>query len=42
MSIYDKTVPKPVIDILADMIALDSTIDVRPASSAGSSAAVDD
>lgn len=28
ISIYDKTVPKPVLDILAEMVALDSTIKV--------------
>ncbi|MCJ1470592.1 hypothetical protein MMC07_009238 [Pseudocyphellaria aurata] len=28
--IYDKTVPKPIIDILAEMIATDPTIDVGP------------
>ena len=46
ITIYDKTVPKPVIDILAEMIATDPTIDVGPfgghlASDTGSSAAVD-
>lgn len=30
IQIYDKTVPKPIIDILAEMIAADSTIDVGP------------
>ncbi|KAI9828070.1 MAG: hypothetical protein M1832_003597 [Thelocarpon impressellum] len=30
ISIYDKTVPKPVLDILAEMIAADSTISVGP------------
>lgn len=30
ITIYDKTVPKPVIDILAEMIATDATIDVGP------------
>lgn len=29
ISIYDKTVPKPVLDVLADMIALDDSIPVR-------------
>ena len=46
--IYDKTVPKPVIDILAEMIALDPTISVGPfgaggsGSGPGSSAGIDD
>ena len=42
---YDKTVPKPVIDILAEMIALDPTISVGPfgaGSGPGSSAGIDD
>lgn len=30
INIYDKTVPKPVIDILAEMIATDPTIDIGP------------
>lgn len=30
IQIYDKTVPKPVIDILAEMIAQDPTISVGP------------
>lgn len=30
ISIYDKTVPKPVLDILAEMIASDSSISVGP------------
>ncbi|MCJ1441583.1 MAG: hypothetical protein MMC23_002072 [Stictis urceolatum] len=29
ISIYDKTVPKPVLDVLAEMIAADPTIQVR-------------
>jgi hypothetical protein len=29
-SIYDKTVPKPVLDILAEMIAADSELNVGP------------
>ncbi|KAF2658820.1 protein import receptor MAS20 [Lophiostoma macrostomum CBS 122681] len=39
ISIYDKTVPKPVLDILAEMIAVDTSIPVgsRAASEAGSS-----
>ena len=28
IAIYDKTVPKPVIDVLAEMIALDPTISI--------------
>ncbi|KAL9103907.1 MAG: hypothetical protein Q9163_001100 [Psora crenata] len=39
ISIYDKTVPKPVIDILAEMIALDPTISVTM-SAAGSGSGV--
>ncbi|KAM3065781.1 mitochondrial import receptor subunit tom20 [Clarireedia jacksonii] len=30
ISIYDKTVPKPVLDILAEMIAADAALDVGP------------
>ena len=30
ISIYDKTVAKPVLDILAEMVALDSSIKVGP------------
>jgi len=30
IQIYDKTVPKPVLDILAEMIAVDSSLHVRP------------
>ena len=30
ISIYDKTVPKPVLDILAEMIASDDSISVGP------------
>ncbi|KAF5013680.1 hypothetical protein FDECE_337 [Fusarium decemcellulare] len=34
--IYDSTVPKPILDILAEMIAYDSTLDIRsPAAPAG-------
>ena len=46
--IYDKTVPKPVIDVLAEMIALDPTISVGPFGAGGSgsgpssSAGIDD
>jgi import receptor subunit TOM20 len=29
VNIYDKTVPKPVLDILAEMVAMDSSIPVR-------------
>ncbi|KAF2690413.1 protein import receptor MAS20 [Lentithecium fluviatile CBS 122367] len=38
ISIYDKTVPKPVLDILAEMIAVDTSIPVgsKTASEAGS------
>ncbi|KAF4126806.1 mitochondrial import receptor subunit TOM20 [Geosmithia morbida] len=36
IKIYDSTVPKPILDILAEMIAYDSSLDIRPrASSAG-------
>lgn len=38
ISIYDKTVPKPVLDILADMIALDPTISVGRFRGSGSEA----
>ncbi|KAI9886151.1 MAG: S23-interacting protein [Watsoniomyces obsoletus] len=45
ISIYDKTVPQPVLDVLAEMIALDKTIAIGPfgpgASSSGSSANVE-
>lgn len=46
IQIYDKTVPKPVIDILAEMIATDPTIDVGPfghslGSDTGSAAGID-
>ena len=37
ISIYDKTVPKPVLDILAEMIALDPTIAVGSGGSRGPS-----
>jgi hypothetical protein len=30
IGIYDKTVPKPIIDILAEMIAADPNVDVSP------------
>ncbi|ODA76292.1 hypothetical protein RJ55_08137 [Drechmeria coniospora] len=30
IKIYDSTVPKPILDILAEMIAYDSTLDIRP------------
>ena len=36
MSIYDSTVPKPVLDILAEMIAMDSGIDIPMGSDASS------
>ncbi len=45
ISIYDKTVPKPVIDILAEMIALDPSISVGgfgQGSGPGSSTGIDD
>jgi len=45
MSIYDKTVTKPVIDILAEMIALDDSIKISKPSSergAGSEHGIDD
>ena len=44
MSIYDKTVPKPVLDILAEMIAMDGTIRTGsgPNSSSGSVHGIDD
>ncbi|KAH6895406.1 mitochondrial outer membrane translocase complex, subunit Tom20 domain-containing protein [Thelonectria olida] len=32
--IYDSTVPKPILDILAEMIAYDSSLDIRGASAA--------
>ncbi|KAK3059642.1 mitochondrial import receptor subunit tom20, partial [Coniosporium uncinatum] len=40
INIYDKTVPKPILDILAEMIAVDPSISVKPGggSSAGSDA----
>lgn len=37
ISIYDKTVPKPVLDILAEMIASDPTLPVGPGGSRGPS-----
>ena len=37
ISIYDKTVPKPVLDILAEMIASDPTIPMGPPGSRGPS-----
>lgn len=36
INIYDKTVPKPVLDILAEMIATDPTIQVGPSGGSGS------
>ena len=36
IGIYDKTVPKPVLDVLADMIALDPSIPVRSFGGGGS------
>nr|POE72294.1 mitochondrial import receptor subunit tom20 [Quercus suber] len=41
ISIYDKTVPKPILDILAEMIAVDPSISVTGASSDAGSAALD-
>ncbi|KAF1993010.1 protein import receptor MAS20 [Amniculicola lignicola CBS 123094] len=44
INIYDKTVPKPVLDVLADMIAVDTTIPVgsnAPSEAGGSSAGLD-
>ena len=43
INIYDKTVPKPVLDILAEMIATDPTIPMGPGSRgpASDSGAVD-
>ena len=35
IGIYDKTVPKPVIDILAEMIAQDPTINIGGGSPTG-------
>ncbi|KAH8808934.1 mitochondrial import receptor subunit tom-20 [Xylogone sp. PMI_703] len=40
ISIYDKTVPKPVLDILAEMIAADSDLHVGPFSGPGSDSGV--
>lgn len=37
INIYDKTVPKPVLDILAEMIATDPTIPMGPGGSASGS-----
>jgi mitochondrial import receptor subunit TOM20 len=43
ISIYDKTVPKPILDILAIMIASDPTLSLgRPSSNNGSQHGVDD
>ena len=45
ISIYDKTVPKPVIDILAEMIALDPSINISgfgDSGGASSAGGVDD
>ncbi|KAH8795664.1 mitochondrial import receptor subunit tom-20 [Hyaloscypha finlandica] len=42
ITIYDKTVPKPVLDILAEMIAFDSSLNVGPfASGPGSDRGLD-
>lgn len=35
IKIYDSTVPKPVLDILAEMIAYDSALDIRSGSGGG-------
>ncbi|KAF4627623.1 hypothetical protein G7Y89_g10530 [Cudoniella acicularis] len=37
ISIYDKTVPKPVLDLLAEMIAADSDLNVGPFSAGSGS-----
>lgn len=48
VQIYDKTVPKPVLDILSEMIAQDPTMSVGPfgqgngGSGPGSAAGIDD
>ncbi|KAF2428291.1 protein import receptor MAS20 [Tothia fuscella] len=43
VNIYDKTVPKPVLDILAEMIAIDPSIPIRtPARSSSAGASYDD
>ncbi|OCL13849.1 protein import receptor MAS20 [Glonium stellatum] len=42
INIYDKTVPKPVLDVLAEMIAVDSSIPVGKTPSESGSAAVDE
>lgn len=39
-SIYDKTVPKPVLDILAEMIAADSELNVGPFGGPGSDSGI--
>ncbi|KID92338.1 Protein import receptor MAS20-related protein [Metarhizium guizhouense ARSEF 977] len=35
IKIYDSTVPKPILDILAEMIAYDSSLDIRTRSTGG-------
>ncbi|TKA67679.1 hypothetical protein B0A49_06993 [Cryomyces minteri] len=40
INIYDKTVPKPILDILAEMIAVDSSISVSMGSGSDSGSAV--
>ncbi|KHN98196.1 Protein import receptor MAS20-related protein [Metarhizium album ARSEF 1941] len=35
IKIYDSTVPKPILDILAEMIAYDSSLDIRSRSAGG-------
>jgi import receptor subunit TOM20 len=35
IKIYDSTVPKPILDILAEMIAYDSALDIRSGGSGG-------
>ncbi|KEY71512.1 hypothetical protein S7711_03578 [Stachybotrys chartarum IBT 7711] len=32
ISIYDKVIPKPVLEVLAEMIAYDTSLDIRPVS----------
>lgn len=40
INIYDKTVPKPVLDILAEMIAIDGTIKMKGSGSNSASGSV--
>ena len=41
ITIYDKTVPKPILDILAEMIAVDPSISVSSSTAGGDSANVE-